>query len=169
MGRLASLALVFTLGALALGCGGSVRAIVLDDEGGLLELEGDEAAAREAALTAMREHCTRGRTSGGEGEPYRVIFDGIASVRETGGRGPSAGESARRMALPSDLPGSIENQGTEPTGGSSVDDRGELHLADPNDGARDESVSFSRRRRIEFECTTEDGEVDEDGDGTIDP
>lgn len=148
------------LSLVLVGCGGSIRAIVIDDEGGLLELEGDDAAAHEAATRHMREHCH---------DEYRVVFDGQAIVSVGSERAPSASESARRMALSSDLPGAVENPGTEPTGGSSLDDSGNLHLADASDGARETTTTYDRRRRLEYECTGEDGEVDEDGDGTIDP
>jgi len=73
------------------------------------------------------------------------------------------------MVLPSDLPGAVENAGTGPTGGSSLDTSGNLRLASAEDGERARNVSFDRRRRIEYECEEErDGEIDEDGDGVID-
>lgn len=154
------------LGHLALaialtGCGGSIRVVVMDENGGLLELDGDEAQAREAAVRQMVSHC---------GAEYRVTFDGEATVRTgSSGPAPSQEESARRMALPSDLPGAVENAGTEPAGGSSMNDRGELHLASASDGAREPTATFDRRRRIEYECEAADvGEIDEDGDGVID-
>jgi len=155
-----SLLLVLLL--FAVGCGGSIRVVVLDDEGGLLELEGDDGAAHEAAIAHMFHHCG--------GEDYRVVFDGEATVRVgESDSAPSASESARRMVLPSDLPGAVENAGTEPTGGSSLDTSGNLRLASAEDGERARNVSFDRRRRIEYECEEErDGEIDEDGDGVID-
>jgi hypothetical protein len=140
------------LTCLLVACGGGIRVVVIDDEGGLLELSGDETAAHQAAEAHMQEHC-------GE-DGYRVVFDGASSVAVNEGHGPSAGESARRMALTSDLPGAMEPSGTEPTGGSSIDDSGQIHLADSSDGAREERVSYERRRRLEYEC--ERGETDED-------
>jgi hypothetical protein len=137
-------------GIFALGCGGGIRVVVQDDEGGLLELSGDEGPAHAAAEQRMRGHC-------GE-DAYRVVFDGVSSVPVSGGHGPSAAESARRMALPSDLPGALEPSGTEPTGGSSLDDSGQLHLASPADGAREERTSYERRRRLEYECDEDDDE-----------
>jgi hypothetical protein len=140
---------------LLMACGGGIRVVVVDDEGGLLELSGDESAAHQAAEAHMREHC------GADG--YRVVFDGTSSVATREGYAPSASESARRMALPSDLPGAVEPSGTEPTGGSSIDDSGRIHVADPSDGAREERVSYERRRRLEYECERE--EVDEEAEG----
>ncbi len=155
-------ALLVSLLLVSVGCGGSIRVVVLDDEGGLLELEGDDDAAHEAAIAHMAQHCG--------GEDYRVVFDGEATVRVgESDAAPSASESARRMALPSDLPGAVENAGTEPTGGSSLDTDGNLRMASADDGERERSVSFDRRRRLEYECEAEaDGEIDEDGDGVID-
>ncbi len=137
-------------GLFLLGCGGGIRVVVQDDEGGLLELSGDEGPAHEAAEQHMRGHC-------GEGA-YRIVFDGVSSVPVRAGHGPSAAESARRMALPSDLPGALEPSGSEPTGGSSLDDSGQLHLASPADGAREERTSYERRRRLEYECDADERE-----------
>lgn len=142
------------LTCLLVACGGGIRVVVIDDEGGLLELSGDDAAAHQSAEAHMREHCGQ--------DGYRVVFDGSSSVPVNEGHAPSAGESARRMALTSDLPGALEPSGTEPTGGSSIDDSGQIHLADSSDGAREERVSYERRRRLEYEC--ERGETDEDAE-----
>lgn len=147
--------------ALSIGCGGGIRVIVRDDEGGLLELEGDDGEAHRDAEEHMRAHC---------GE-YRVVFDGTSSVPVDDGHAPSAGESARRMALTSDLPGVLEPAGTESTGGS-VDESGEIHLAGPTDGARESRTRYDSRRRIEYECEREiediDEEAPEDGAGAED-
>jgi hypothetical protein len=161
MSRAAHLALTAMLASTLVACGGSIRVVVMDESGGLLELEGDDAQAREAAVRQMTSHC---------GAEYRVTFDGEATVRVgISDPAPSQEESARRMALPSDLPGAVENAGTEPTGGSSIDDRGELHLASASDGAREPTPTFDRRRRIEYECEgADEGEIDEDGDGVVD-
>lgn len=147
---------LLVLTCLLVACGGGIRVVVLDEEGGLLELSGDESAAHEAAETHMRDHC------GADG--YRVVFDGSSSVAVNEGHAPSAGESARRMALPSDLPGAMEPSGTEPTGGSSIDDSGQIHLADSSAGAREERVSYERRRRLEYECERADEEDEEISD-----
>lgn len=135
-------------------CGGSARFVVRDEEGGLFQLDGDEALARGDAERQMREHC------GARG--YRVVYDGTASIATGGERVPTADESAGRMALPSDLPGALELSGTSPSGGAGVTTGGEVFLHDPASADRLETPRVDRRRRLEYECQDEDGDAASD-------
>lgn len=142
-------ALVFPLVLAA--CGGSARFVVRDDEGGLLELDGDLPLARRDADRQMQEHC------GAHG--YRITYDGTASVSSGGERAPTADESAARMALPSDVPGALELSGTSPPGGAGVTNGGEFFVHDPARSDRVTTPRVDRRRRLEYECEEEADEA----------
>lgn len=137
-------------------CGGSARFVVRDDEGGLLELDGDLPLARRDAERQMQEHC------GAHG--YRITYDGTASVSTGGERAPTADESAARMALASDVPGALELPGTSPPGGAGVTNGGEFFVHDPARSDRALTPRVDRRRRLEYECEEEAGDESAPGD-----
>lgn len=154
--RLAALAIA---AALVTACGGSARFVVRDDEGGLLQLDGDEAAARADALRQMEAHC------GARG--YRIVYDGTGSVSVGGERVPTAEERAASMALASDLPGSMELAGTTSAGGAGVTTGGDLFAHDPSRSDRATTPRVDRRRRIEYECFDDDGAADVEPDAPL--
>lgn len=144
------------LALLLAACGGSARALIRDDEGGLFQLEGDDAEARRDAERQMVEHC------GGRG--YRIVYDGGAPSGASYERAPTADEAAERMALPSDLPGAIERPGLTPPGGAGVTTDGNFFMHDPARSDRAASTGVDRRRRLEYECELEDDDEDTVGD-----
>jgi hypothetical protein len=142
--------------ALVIGCGGSARQIVRDDDGGLFALDGDGGQAHADAERVMTEHC------GARG--HRVIYEGDVQVAEEETHERSAADrTAQTQTVQSgDHTSWVEGQPAYAESGvsMSLENGGDVQLYDASRGARQRTTRMRTERHLEYECldTTSGGE-----------